>query len=116
MSNKNKCEPHFYAGMYPYRKSIASESAHVHTGACNGFLSVASAGRDVRSLQLMLHFSDGDSLKIDYFFFLSRLHYFPAGAIYVEVDLNISYLLIDYIDLVKSMPFSAKSVLFGNKT
>lgn len=72
MINKNKCEPHFYAGMYPYRKSIASESAHVHTGACNGFLSVASAGRDVRSLQLMLHFSDGDSLKIDYFFFLKQ--------------------------------------------
>lgn len=44
-------------------------------------------------------FSGGGGLKINYFFlfiflfFFSRLHYFPAGAIYVEVALNISYLL-----------------------
>lgn len=50
-------------------------------------------------------FSDGDSLKIDSFFFF----------FFVELDLNVSYLPINCIDLVKSMPFSAKSVLFGNK-
>lgn len=62
-----------------------------------------------------VRFSDGEALKIDYFFFSSRLHYFPAGAIYVDLDLNISYLPINCTNLVKSTPLLGKSVPFGKK-
>lgn len=52
------------AGMNAFRKSIASESAHMYAGVCSGFLFYPlQEGFEISLADVT--FSDGDALKID---------------------------------------------------